>query len=423
MHFIVTSIGTRGDMEPFLAIAELLTKHGHQVTCLFPEQFRSLAEDSGFGFASLGSEFIDMLESDLGKKAMGGTSSGWEKVKAYIALAKNFGNINQAMVQQQFEVIEQLNPDRIIHNGKAIYPIIWSQKHPNKTILVSPVPYLMHTVLDHAHIGFYGKNYGTLINRFTYWIANTGLTQTVMKAVKKLPLKTSLSRQQISKALQNNRAIYTISPALFPKPSYWKPQVKVLGYHERNKQVNWTPDHALLSFLERNPKFLLITFGSMSNPSPQQKTEGILQLLKQHNISAIINTAAGGLQKPDNFQSNTIHFVSQIPYDWVLPKTHGMIHHGGSGTTHMALKNGCASMIVPHIIDQFMWNNKMVELGVGPKGPSITQLSAKTVEKGLLAVWNDTETKANAEQIAQQMKAEKLDEVLYEELVKDTESS
>ena len=71
MKIILISVGTRGDMEPFLAIGEILKEKGHQVICAFPEQFRNLVEDTDMEFASLGTKFIQMLESDLGKAAMG----------------------------------------------------------------------------------------------------------------------------------------------------------------------------------------------------------------------------------------------------------------------------------------------------------------------------------------------------------------
>ena len=80
MKILLLSIGTRGDMEPFLAIGELLAGKGHEIVCAFPEQFRSLAGDSGFRFLSLGTEFIEMLESPEGKSAMGGSAHRMEKV-------------------------------------------------------------------------------------------------------------------------------------------------------------------------------------------------------------------------------------------------------------------------------------------------------------------------------------------------------
>lgn len=71
MKFLIISIGTRGDMEPFLAIAQMLKEKGHEVVCAFPAQFEKLAQDTGVGFASLGPEFMDMINSPECKAVMG----------------------------------------------------------------------------------------------------------------------------------------------------------------------------------------------------------------------------------------------------------------------------------------------------------------------------------------------------------------
>lgn len=76
MKILLISIGTRGDIEPFLTIGELLQEKGHQVICAFPEQFSNLVDVSNLEFASLGLKFIDMLNSDDGKAALGGNTSG-----------------------------------------------------------------------------------------------------------------------------------------------------------------------------------------------------------------------------------------------------------------------------------------------------------------------------------------------------------
>ena len=79
MKIILTSVGTRGDMEPFLAAGELMKKKGHRVICAFPEQFGELAHHSGMEFASLGKKYVDLLESEDGKAAMGG-ATGFTKI-------------------------------------------------------------------------------------------------------------------------------------------------------------------------------------------------------------------------------------------------------------------------------------------------------------------------------------------------------
>ncbi len=415
MKIILISIGTRGDVEPFLAIGEILKEKGHQVICAFPDQFRNLVEDSNMEFASLGTKFIEMLDSDVGKAALGGGGSGLKKILAYVRLARNQTEINKELINKQYELIESEIPDRIVHNGKSIYPIIWGLNKRGKTILVSPVPYL-HYVRNHTHIVF-NSNYGSFLNKLTYSLANFGLIMKVIIATKWLKITIKITRKQIQNALLSNKTIYTISPSLFSRPDYWNENIKVLGYHERNKAINWRANKDLNNFLEKHNRILLITFGSMTNPEPDEKTKIIIEILERNKIPALINTASGGLIKPDKFDSELLHFVSRIPYDWIFPKIYGVIHHGGSGTTHMALKYGCATMIIPHIIDQFVWNKIINNMGAGPKGIKIDKITTKNLEPKILELVNNSSFKKKAEQVASQMGKENFREEIYKSII------
>ena len=97
MKIILNSVGTRGDMEPFLAAGELLKAKGHHVICAFPEQFKDLAKKSDLEFASLGSKFINLLESEDGKAAMGG-ATGLKKIIEIIKLALNQKDAQKELV-------------------------------------------------------------------------------------------------------------------------------------------------------------------------------------------------------------------------------------------------------------------------------------------------------------------------------------
>lgn len=411
MKILLASIGTRGDMEPFLAVGELLHARGHEIVCLFPEQFRELAEESGFRFISLGPEFMEMLESDAGKAALGGSGSTFKKLISYTKLAVNFKLVSRKLLRLQYETIGREQPDRIVHHAKAIYPLLWSLAHPGKTLLLSPVPYVVHAVDEHSHVVF-NRNLGPLLNRATYALARFGLVKTVVKASRELGIQPRVQASRIWQALAENPAVYVISPSLFSRPAYWPEHVKVLGYHERDKTLTWKPEPGLTDFITRHPKFLLFTFGSMSNPEPEKKTALIVKMLQQHRIPAIINTAGGGLQEPAVYERELLHFVKGIPYDWIFPKTYAVIHHGGSGTTHMALKHGCASMIIPHIIDQYLWNTIGYKKGVGPKGPTITALKENSLGPKVLDLWENPEYKIAAEGLARSMSTEDFREEL-----------
>jgi len=96
---------------------------------------------------------------------------------------------------------------------------------------------------------------------------------------------------------------------------------------------------------------------------------------------------------------------------------YGVIHHGGSGTTHLGLKYGCATMIIPHIIDQFVWNKIICNMGAGPKGVKISKITTKNLEPKILELVNNTSFKKKAQKVASQMEKEDFREELYNAIV------
>ena len=281
------------------------------------------------------------------------------------------------------------------------------------------MPYV-HYVRNHTHVAFNG-NFGPFLNKLTYELANWGLITTTQISLKWLNLAGDLDRKQIKNVLFSNKVIYTISPSLFQRPDHWHENRKILGFPKRNASIDWNPDKELSNFLEkhRNNKILFITFGSMTNPEPEKKTNILLEILGRHEIPAIINTASGGLIKPDEVDSDLFHFVSHIPYECIFPKMYAVIHHGGSGTTHLSLRHGCATMVIPHIIDQFVWNEIVSNIGAGPKGIKMSRLTAKKLEPKILELLSITSFKAKAEQVARKMEQENFRQEIYSLILRE----
>lgn len=417
MKILLISIGTRGDIEPFLAIAEMLQKKGHETLCCFPEQFRAHTIDSKQNFIGLSAKFLELLDSKEGKIAMGGKASIFEKIKAYYQLYKRSSMINKLLVKQQAAIINEFRPDKVAFHIKAIFPLFWGVENPEKVILVSPIPYLIHDTKNHGHIGF-NKNYGMFLNKLTYDLSNFGLLKNVRSAVKELSAYKKITTKQLKETLFKSKMVYTVSPSLFLRPEHWPQNVQVLGYHERNKVNSWKADKSLKAFIAQHDKILFVTFGSMTNENPEEKTAIILDIVQDYNIPTIINTSSGGLLKPKIYNRDLVHFVYDIPYDWIFQKVHASLHHGGSGTTHTALKYACPSLIIPHIIDQFMWNKLTYDLGVGPKGFTIKKMSRKNLEPKLLDLFQNNVYKERAKQVSGQMKKEDFEEKLSQFIIK-----
>jgi len=414
MKIILTAIGTQGDIEPFLAIGKILKEEGHQVICAFSEQFRELTGSCDLDFASLGRKIYDLNESEFGKVLFGG-GTGIRKYLAIFKLALKSTPANKEKETLLHELIQLEKPDRILYNSKTTCPIIWEKRNKGKTIFLSPFPYL-HYVEGHPLLVF-RKNYGAFFNKLTFKLYNTGVASVTTSVQKWLQVSEKVTRNEVVNIVKTRKFIYTISPVLFPKPDYWDRNVKVLGHHELKRKTDWKPEQELLEFIERNEKIVFITFGSMPNTEPEFRTKVILDILERNRIPAIINTAAGGLTKPERFDSELIYFVSQVPYDWFFPRMYAIIHHGGSGTTHLAIKYGCATMAIPHFIDQFVWDTIISELGVGPKGIKVSRMTIKNLEPKVLDLHRNSSFKENSERFGNQMNKEAFKDELYNTII------
>src|SRR5690606_37342929 len=381
MKAILFSLGTRGDMEPLLAIEELLKEKDWEVMCVFPEQFRETVVEMGFQFEGFNKEFLEIMDDKETKMVLGGQGSLFKRMRILIKISRVGIKLTKDMARLQHKILMEENPDRVLYHPKCNYNVVWGRKNPEKSIMVSPIPFLGHTIDHLSTVG--GEGYGKSINRFTFWITNSAKAWTIKKVAKKFEEEykgIKLTTSSIKNAmLKKEKTFYTISPSLFPKPDYWPSKANVVGYYERDKTRNWQPAAKLAAFINTNKKIVFITFGSMSNPEPNEKTRMIVDVLQRNQISAIINTSWGGLEEINEAPEN-IHFVGNIPYDWIFPKMYAVVHHGGSGTTHTALKYGCPNLIIPHIMDQFYWNRTISKLNLGPKGMSIKKFNKKDFE-------------------------------------------
>lgn len=414
MKFMLVAIGTRGDIEPFLAIGELLLKEGHEVVGVFPAQYGPLAEESGIRFLPFDKGFIEMIEGEVGKQALGGTKSLWGRIKAYYRLYKTSKEVNKQIFREQIDFINEENPDRIIHSIKATIPIQWGYLTGKPSITLSPIPSVNHPLKNKASIAFRGKDFGKTINKWTFQFTRYTTIKNLRVFLKKYGQEDP-GQKPLVQALLKETAVFTVSPSFFDLEGMPE-HVYFLGYQERNKEQHWKPSEELQEFVQKHHRFMFVTFGSMSNPEPDRKTEMMLNALTKQNIPAIINTAGGGLEEPKQYDREMFHFVKSIPYDWVLPKAHAAIHHGGAGTTHLTVKYGCATTIIPHIIDQYFWNNVLSDLGVGPKGTAIGKLTEAKLEEIITPLWLNPEYKAKAKELSKPLKAEDFDQQIIEVL-------
>jgi len=411
MKVILFSIGTRGDIEPFLAIAQLLKEQNCDIICVFPEQYREIVERMGLSFKGFSKDILDLMNGKEMKMIFGNQGSILKRIRILIKMARVSLKLSKDSVALQHRIQTEEKPDRILYHPKCNYSVVWGVGNSRKTILVNPT---LDPLTDLR------GNYGKFLNKITRWFVNT-MKAVMLKLVSKRFKKDFSGRKitvsSIKRAmLENEKTFYTISPSLFPKPANWPFNTSIVGYYERDTATDWQPDEKLLLFIRKHEKIIFITFGSMTNPSPKEKTRSIVEVLKRNNIPAIINISWGGLEKIDEFHEN-IFFTEDLPYSWIFPKIYAVIHHGGSGTTHTALKYACPSLIIPHVLDQFFWDKTIAKLQLGPKGISIRKFNKKEFEIKLLDLYHNKNYKKNADMISEKMQSENNKNKFYEMII------
>ena len=355
-----------------------------------------------------------MVESPEGRAVMTGEGGILEKLRAFYKLYQWGMQVNKTLVREQKEVIEMVAPDRIIYHPKSTYPLIHRMLQGKRNIMASPVPYVVHTHEDHAHLGFGGAS-PKWWNRLSYKLGIMGTVKALKMALGSLDNHRTITSQNIIDRLINEPFLYLVSPSLYKGPSALNGIVKVMGFHEKETNETHALEPGVLSFISKHRKVLLLTFGSMINARPAYTTQVFLEVFTRLKIPAIVVTGFGGLVIPEDLKDHPqFYFSPQLPFAQLLPKIFAVIHHGGAGTTQSGLKHGCATMIIPHLIDQFMWNRMVAGKGLGPKGIAIKEISVKKLEPLVKDLWNHSAYKENAMAISKKMQEENLKEALYQ---------
>jgi sterol 3beta-glucosyltransferase len=96
----------------------------------------------------------------------------------------------------------------------------------------------------------------------------------------------------------------------------------------------------------------------------------------------LLNSSWGGIEIEGTLPDHAF-IVQDIPYDWLFSRVSAVVHHGGSGTTHSALRFDHRQLIIPHIADQFLWMRLVHKAGMGPMGFPIKKFSRETLKTRL----------------------------------------
>ncbi|GAB4399344.1 MAG: glycosyltransferase [Anaerolineales bacterium] len=380
MKVTLLTYGSRGDVQPFLALAVRLQQANHTPTLATPPRFANLIQPFGVKFVPLAGD-----PDELSRMFNQSGSNLFGMVRA---MKQHLFRIAPEVVRAARSAIR--DADILVHSfafTTGAHSLARELGIPDVSIQLFP---MFAPTRAFAAVGAPQRMPGWL-NWLSHWMftqifwhgGNLGYYQLRHHAPTDFP-----KRLYWAFTPQNGRVrtplIFAISPAVLASPPEWnKPHIHTTGYFFLD-EADYQPPDALRRFLDAGAPPVCITFGSMVNRRAETLTRAALKAIVRTGNRAIFLTGWGGWQ-PENPPEGAF-FMEGAPHHWLLPRCKAILHHGGAGTTAAGLRAGIPAIIVPHTADQPFWGARVAALGAGAVPIPIHHLDAARVEHALHAI-------------------------------------
>ncbi|OAD08859.1 glycosyltransferase family 1 protein [Mucor lusitanicus CBS 277.49] len=405
LHFTCITIGTRGDVQPYIALCKGLMKEGHRCRIATHDEFKDWIEEHGIEFRTVGGDPGELMR---------------------ICVENNFFSVN--FVVEGLRLFKDWIDELLTLSWKAVQGTEIIIESPSAMIGVHMaealrVPYFRSFPMPMTRTRSFPHPFATpnnpkgrLYNDMTYvlfdhavWRAIAARTNAFRKTTLGIPA-TSYEKLEVWKIPY----LYSFSPSIVPSPLDWLDWIHCTGYwFLDNPQTGWTPDPELKAFIEASDArpIVYIGFGSIIVSDPVGITRVIIESVLLSNVRAIVSRGwssrhkQGAVSEEADMLSRhpgTIMSVQSVPHDWLFPKIRAVVHHGGAGTTAAGLRAGRPTIIKPFFADQFFWGERVEEMGIGR---CIKNLTVDNLSAALRVVSTDENMLKVANRVGQKIRA------------------
>jgi len=377
MRVAIQTLGTRGDVQPYIALALGLIRRGHEVQIAAPVQFSTFVRGRGIAFAPLPGEFLALMDTPEGKAAI----AGGRGFSAGFKLLKHVRPLMRSLLDAEWAAVRAFVPDVVIGHPKSIATPHMAEALARPFILASPLPGFTPTsafpspLLPFASLG--------PLNRTSHTLAIKGAGLLFGKMIAEWREATlGLARHSPAPRAPSG-TLYAYSPQVVPVPPDWSREVLVSGYWFLDSD-DWEPPQDLAAFLDAGESPIYVGFGSMPGLDAQRLATMVIEALTITGKRGVLATGGGALAAENT--PSQINVVVDAPHDKLFPKVAATIHHGGAGTTAASLRAGKPTAVCPFFGDQPFWGRRIVALGAGPPPLDRKALTAESLAAAIVAM-------------------------------------
>jgi sterol 3beta-glucosyltransferase len=362
MKISILSTGSRGDLQPYIALGKALKDKGQQVQIATLLDFQEFVRSHGLDYFPVNARLSTLLHSDVVANA--------KKVDNPIKFFQSFRELGNIAGELQSDLFDAcVGSDLIIYHPGAAVGYFAAQKMGIPAVLASPFP-MTPTSVYPALIFYHFPSFGRAYNKFTHKIFEKIMWMASKNPLKKFWIdKFGKPPEDFSYPYgkQNSEKFPTIiscSQHVFANPKDWPDHIYNTGYWFLDEEPGWIPPPALINFLQQGSPPVYVGFGSVTDANlAKENINLVIEGLRMAGHRGVLSL--GG--QTEKYVAEDLFFLDDAPHSWLFPQMSVVIHHGGAGTTAAGFCAGVPSVIIPHSNDQFAWGKRVFELGVGSK--------------------------------------------------------
>ena len=404
MQIMIMAMGSRGDVQPYVALGKGLKAAGHSVRLATHENFESLVNSHELEFYPLKGNVQAFLEDTENRKLL--ENGNFLAINARAAKASQRAAIDWA----DGGLVAGQGMDLLIAGvGGLFLGVSLAEKLKIPLLQAYIFPFTPTKAFPAVLFPQSISKLGGAVNRLSHHIFRQIMWQGARTG-------DGLARQQVldlptapfwgdynSVHLQRYPILYGLSPSVIAKPSDWQ-NTHITGYWFLDEAPDWSPPLALLEFLQSGSPPVSIGFGSMVSRNPEETADLVLQAISLTGQRAILQSGWSGLSKRD--LPDTVFMVDSVPHSWLFPQVAAVVHHGGAGTTAAGLRAGIPTIVIPFFGDQTFWGRRVAELGVGTAPIPRKELTAERLAEAIHKAVNDPAMRQRTADLGAKIQAE-----------------
>ncbi len=417
MRINLLTAGTRGDVQPAIALGLGLKKAGFTVQLVAFEEFRALAGAYGLDFFPLRGNVKALMDPSL----TGLVDSGAAVFRIMPELLKLFREVFMQMTADFWQASQGC--DLLISNTATAMPAAaLAEKLEIPHIETSVFPGWPTRAFPSIFWPWPGsivsKGKGPLaairgaFNRSTYaptsWLVTLGMSPVIKRCrteILDLPPRSPHRDKRSEKPTVP--ALAGFSEVVLPRPADWGEHIRITGYWFLDTP-SYAPPPDLRAFLEAGAPPVYVGFGSMPSHNPEKVVALVRQALALSGQRGILLTGqgamGGGMEQQEHNES--VYFVDSIPHDWLLPQVAAIVHHGGAGTTAAGIRAGIPGVLIPILGDQLFWGQRVADLGVGTRPIPRKKLTAERLAAAIHQAVTDPGMRQRVAALGEKIRAE-----------------